>query len=91
MWASGPAIQPVSNKDLKHLHTIFGLRMHPLLGYVRPHNGLDFTAPAGCPIYATGDGPLALHNIQLLWKCGLHRSWLSISNTVWTHDKVYCN
>lgn len=56
MWASRPAIQPVSNKDLKQLHTIFGLRMHPLLGYVRPHNGLDFTAPIGSPVYATGDG-----------------------------------
>ncbi len=56
MWASRPAIQPVSNKDLTHLHTIFGLRVHPLLGYVRPHNGLDFTAPIGSPIYATGDG-----------------------------------
>ncbi|MBK8290925.1 MAG: M23 family metallopeptidase [Flammeovirgaceae bacterium] len=56
MWASRPAIQPVSNKDLTHLHTIFGLRLHPLLGYVRPHNGLDFTAPAGSPVYATGDG-----------------------------------
>jgi len=59
MWASRPAIQPVSNKDLLHLHTIFGLRMHPLLGYVRPHNGLDFTAPAGSPVYATGDGKVS--------------------------------
>lgn len=59
MWASRPAIQPVSNKDLKHLHTIFGLRMHPLLGYVRPHNGLDFTAPQGSPVYATGDGKVS--------------------------------
>ncbi|MBL7871840.1 MAG: M23 family metallopeptidase [Cyclobacteriaceae bacterium] len=56
MWASRPAIQPINNKDLVHLHTIFGLRMHPLLGYVRPHNGLDFTAPLGSPVYATGDG-----------------------------------
>ncbi len=56
MWASRPAIQPISNKDLSRLHTIFGLRMHPLFGYVRPHNGLDFTAPPGTPIYATGDG-----------------------------------
>jgi murein DD-endopeptidase MepM/ murein hydrolase activator NlpD len=56
MWASRPAIQPVSNKDLIHLHTLFGLRLHPLLGYVRPHNGLDFTAPTGATIYSTGDG-----------------------------------
>lgn len=56
MWASRPAIQPIDNKDLTRLHTMFGLRMHPLLGYVRPHNGLDFTAPKGSPVYATGDG-----------------------------------
>ena len=56
MWAARPAIQPINNKDLTQLHTIFGLRMHPILGYVRPHNGLDFTAPKGSPVYATGDG-----------------------------------
>jgi hypothetical protein len=55
MWASRPAIQPINNKDLKQLHTIFGMRMHPTLGYIRPHNGLDFTAPPGSPVYATGD------------------------------------
>jgi murein DD-endopeptidase MepM/ murein hydrolase activator NlpD len=56
MWSSRPAIQPVSNKDLRYLHTMFGLRIHPKYGFVRPHKGLDFTAPAGAPIYATGDG-----------------------------------
>ncbi|MFZ5971835.1 MAG: M23 family metallopeptidase [Bacteroidota bacterium] len=55
-WASRPAIQPVSNEDLLYLHTLFGLRLHPKYGYVRPHKGLDFTAPVGAPIYATGDG-----------------------------------
>jgi murein DD-endopeptidase MepM/ murein hydrolase activator NlpD len=59
MWAARPAIQPVSNKDLTHLHTLFGLRLHPLLGYVRPHNGLDFSAPKGSSVYATGDGKVA--------------------------------
>lgn len=59
-WLSRPAIQPVSNKDLIQLHTLFGLRLHPLLGYVRPHNGLDFTAPPGSPIYATGDGQVGV-------------------------------
>jgi murein DD-endopeptidase MepM/ murein hydrolase activator NlpD len=56
MWSSRPAIQPVDNKDLTHLHTTFGMRAHPLLGYVRPHKGLDFTAPKNSPVYATGDG-----------------------------------
>lgn len=55
-WAARPAIQPINNKDLIQLHTVFGMRMHPIFGYVRPHNGLDFTAPHGSPVYATGDG-----------------------------------
>ena len=56
MWASRPAIQPISNADLTYLHTSYGMRQHPILGYWRPHKGLDFTAPKGSPIYATGDG-----------------------------------
>lgn len=56
MWAARPAIQPISNKTLTHLHTTFGPRYHPLLGYVRDHKGLDFTADVGTPVYATGDG-----------------------------------
>jgi len=56
IWASRPAIQPISNADLTYLHTTYGMRQHPILGYWRPHRGLDFTAPKGSPIYATGDG-----------------------------------
>ena len=56
MWAARPAIQPISNKTLTQLHTTFGERYHPLLGYVRDHKGLDFTADIGTPVYATGDG-----------------------------------
>jgi len=56
MWAARPAIQPVSNKTLTRLHATFGERFHPILGYVRDHKGLDFTADIGTPVYATGDG-----------------------------------
>lgn len=56
MWASRPAIQPISNEDLTYLHTTYGMRKHPILGYWREHKGLDFTAPQGSPVYATGDG-----------------------------------
>lgn len=56
MWAARPAIQPISNKSLTHLHSTFGERLHPVLGYVRDHKGLDFTAEIGTPVYATGDG-----------------------------------
>jgi murein DD-endopeptidase MepM/ murein hydrolase activator NlpD len=34
----------------------FGMRRHPLLGYVRLHAGVDFGATYGTPIYAVTDG-----------------------------------
>jgi len=56
MLASIPAIQPVSNKDLKRIASGFGYRIHPVYKTWRMHTGIDFTAPIGTPIYATGDG-----------------------------------
>jgi murein DD-endopeptidase MepM/ murein hydrolase activator NlpD len=55
-WASTPAMTPIANKDLIRLHTTFGMRLHPILGYWREHRGLDLTAPKNAPVYATGDG-----------------------------------
>lgn len=54
--ASIPAIQPISNKQLTRIASGFGYRIHPIYGIAKMHNGLDFTAPQGTPIYATGDG-----------------------------------
>lgn len=54
--SSIPAIQPVSNKDLNRIASGFGMRIHPIYGIAKMHSGLDFTAPQGTPIYATGDG-----------------------------------
>ena len=54
--ASIPAIQPVSNKELNRIASGFGMRIHPIYGIAKMHPGLDFTAPQGTPIYATGDG-----------------------------------
>lgn len=56
MLASIPAIQPVSNKDLSRIASGFGYRIDPIYKTVKFHAGLDFTAPSGTPIYATGDG-----------------------------------
>jgi len=55
-----PAIQPVSNKQLTHIASGFGMRIDPVYGSPKMHKGLDFTAPQGTPIYATGDGTVKL-------------------------------
>lgn len=37
----------------------FGMRRHPILGYVRMHSGMDFGAPWGAPIHAVSSGTVA--------------------------------
>jgi murein DD-endopeptidase MepM/ murein hydrolase activator NlpD len=51
-----PAIQPVSNKDLERIASGFGYRIDPIYKTIKMHEGLDFAAPIGTPIYATADG-----------------------------------
>ena len=59
MLASIPAIQPIANKDLSRMASGYGYRLHPIYKTRRLHTGMDFTAPQGTPIYATGDGKVA--------------------------------
>lgn len=59
MLASIPAIQPVANKNLRHIASGFGYRIHPIYKTQKMHTGIDFSAPRGTPIYATGDGKIA--------------------------------
>ncbi len=51
-----PAIQPVRNEDLKRMASGFGWRTDPFLKTRKKHWGMDFTAPRGTPIYASGNG-----------------------------------
>ena len=56
LLASIPAIQPISNKDLRHQPSGFGWRTHPIYKTAEFHPGMDFAAAQGTEIYATGDG-----------------------------------
>ncbi|WP_431244291.1 peptidoglycan DD-metalloendopeptidase family protein [Flavobacterium sp. P21] len=51
-----PAIQPVQNESLKRVASGFGYRIDPFTKVRKMHNGMDFTANTGAPVYATGDG-----------------------------------
>jgi len=68
-----------------NLTSRFGGRRHPVLGYVRAHQGVDYGAPSGTPVWAVGDGLVT----QAGWSggCGMmvtvrHRSGF---------DSVYCH
>lgn len=56
LLAAIPAIQPVSNEDLTRMASGFGYRTDPFTKKRKKHWGMDFTAPRGTPVYATGDG-----------------------------------
>jgi len=51
-----PAIQPVNNDDLIRMASGFGYRIDPFTKARKFHWGMDFTAPRGTPVYASGDG-----------------------------------
>ena len=56
MYASIPAIQPITNKELIRLASGFGKRIDPIYKVKRMHYGVDFSAPRGSAVYSTGDG-----------------------------------
>ena len=57
--ASIPAIQPVQNEKLRHVASGFGYRTDPFTKARKMHEGMDFSAKTGTPIFASGDGIVA--------------------------------
>jgi murein DD-endopeptidase MepM/ murein hydrolase activator NlpD len=56
LLAAIPAIQPVNNEELTRMASGYGWRSDPFTKARKMHWGMDFTAPRGVPVYATGDG-----------------------------------
>ncbi len=56
LLAAIPAIQPVRNEDLTRVASGFGYRKDPFTKARKFHWGMDFTAPRGTPVFASGDG-----------------------------------
>ena len=50
-----PAIQPVMNKDLKRVASGYGMRIDPVYHVRKFHQGMDFSAPIGTDVFATGN------------------------------------
>lgn len=54
-----PSINPIRSEDLTRIAAYFSKsRMHPILKIHRPHNGVDYTAPLGTPVIASGSGTI---------------------------------
>lgn len=54
-----PAIQPMLNKDLKHVASGWGFRIHPIYHTRKFHYGMDFSAKTGTDVFATGNAKVS--------------------------------
>lgn len=57
----------------------FGWRVHPVLGFRKLHNGIDFAVPSGTPVYAAGAGTVDT----------AHFSTTAGNMVILRHDKGY--
>ncbi len=68
-----------------HITSGFGNRNHPLLGYMRAHEGVDYGAPIGTPVWAVGDGRVE----QAGWNGGCGKSVILKHRN--GYETVYCH
>ncbi|MBR4070007.1 MAG: M23 family metallopeptidase [Bacteroidaceae bacterium] len=64
-----PAIQPVREKDVKRIASMFGWRIDPISGRRTYHDGIDLSANRGVPVYASGNAVVTFTG----WKQGYGR------------------
>lgn len=62
--------------DGARITSLFGMRKHPVLGFTRAHQGIDFGAGTGTPILAAGDGVVVQ---SARW--GGYGNWLRIRHS----------
>ncbi len=65
-WQCIPSIRPIRSADLRQFSSGYGLRLDPITGEAKMHSGLDFVAPQGSDILATGAGTITFAD----WKEG---------------------
>lgn len=80
-----PAIQPVSNKDLKKTASGYGVRVDPIYKTTKFHEGMDFSANIGTPIYATGNGTVT----KAGWQSGYGR--VVVINHGYGYETLYAH
>ncbi|MDP2699886.1 M23 family metallopeptidase [Thalassospira sp.] len=63
----------------------FGKRKHPILGYTKMHQGVDFAAPPGTPIFAAGNG-----TVQQIGRNGGYGNYIRLRHTD-SYDTAYAH
>ncbi|MDO5692295.1 MAG: M23 family metallopeptidase [Pseudomonadota bacterium] len=54
----------LSPLEVSRITSGFGMRTHPVYGYSREHNGVDYAAPTGTPVRTIGDGAVTFAGVQ---------------------------
>ncbi|GAB4413306.1 MAG: hypothetical protein OHK0039_20100 [Bacteroidia bacterium] len=65
------------------LGSVFGMRLHPILGVNKMHLGIDFPAPMGTPVLATATG--RVNKVATIADSSSYGMHIMIE-----HDEIYC-